>query len=196
MRTNYILIDFENVQSKWLEHLTHDHFKVFVFVGASQAKVPTEFAQSLQPLGTRAKYITISGNGSNALDFHIAYYLGQLAAKEPSACFHIISKDKGYDPLIQHLNSRKILARRVETIAEIQVAKPNSTSPQKRIAQIRARLQAFKAAKPRTVKTLSSTINSFFPNQLSDDDVASLVQSLATQGFLTVAGAKVIYANE
>ena len=196
MRTNYILIDFESVRTTSLEQLTHDHFKVIVFVGASQAKVPFEVAESLQPLGSRAKYIKISGHGPNALDFHIAYYIGRLAAEEPSAYFHIISRDMGFDPLIQHLRSNKILAGRVETVADIPAVKAsNSKSPQARIAIIVARLQQLKTAKPRTVKTLSSTIASLFQNHLSEEEVALLVQSLASQGYLQVAGAKVTYAN-
>jgi len=51
-------------------------------------------------MGERAEYVRISGNGSNALDFHIAFYIGQLAAHEPDAYFHIISKVTGFDPLI------------------------------------------------------------------------------------------------
>ena len=48
--------------------------------------------------------VRLTEPGKNALDFHIAYYLGQLALKEPDAFFHIVSKDTGFDPLIQHLN--------------------------------------------------------------------------------------------
>lgn len=195
MRTNYVLIDFENVQPESLEQLTHDHFKVIVFVGAKQIKLPFEVAASLQDLGSRAEYVKISGDGSNALDFHIAYYIGRLAAEEPSAYFHIISKDTGFDPLIRHLRSKKIFAGRVKTVADIPVVKAsNSKSPQERIAVILVRLQQLKASKPRTVKTLSSTIASLFQNHLSDEEVASLVQSLATQGYLEINGAKVAYS--
>ncbi|NIA27393.1 MAG: hypothetical protein GWP02_04995, partial [Desulfobulbaceae bacterium] len=102
MATNYVLIDFENVHPKNLELLTKHPFKVFVFVGASQTKVPFDLADSMQFLGNDARYIKISGNGQNALDFHIAYYIGELAGKDADAQFHIISKDKGFDPLIQH----------------------------------------------------------------------------------------------
>ena len=94
MRTNYVLIDFESVQTTSLELLTHDHFKVIVFVGVKQDKLPFEVAESLQQLGSRAEYIKISGRGPNALDFHIAFYIGRLVAEEPSAYFHVISKDR------------------------------------------------------------------------------------------------------
>lgn len=195
MRTNYVLIDFENVQTESLEQLTQDHFKVIVFVGASQTKVPFEVAESLQRLGTRGKYIKISGHGRDALDFHIAYYLGQFAFEEPTAYFHIISKDTGFDPLIQHLRSKKILAGRVETVADIPVLKAsNCKSPPERITVILTRLRQLKATKPRTVKTLSSTITSLFPNQITEAEVASLVQSLTEQGYLKVAGAKITYS--
>lgn len=85
-------------------------------------------AKSLQKLGSRADYIKLSGHGSNALDFHIAYYIGRLAAIEPSAYFHIISRDTGFDPLIQHLRSQKILAGRVRTIANIPVVKTSHSN--------------------------------------------------------------------
>jgi hypothetical protein len=195
VRTNYVLIDFESVQTKSLEQLTHDHFKVIVFVGASQTKLPVELAQSMQGLGSRAQYIQISGHGLNALDFHIAYYIGRLVAEEPSAYFHIISRDMGFDPLIQHLRSKKIFAGRVETVADIPAVKrSNAKSPQERIALIIAWLQQPRASKPRTVKTLSSTIAFLFQNLLSEKEVALLVQSLAKRGVLEVAGAKVTYA--
>lgn len=195
MRTNYVLIDFESVQIKSLEQLTDDRFKVFVFVGACQAKLPTELALSVQRLGSRARYIEISGTGPNALDFHIAYYIGQLATEEPSAYFHIISKDTGFDPLIQHLRSKKILAGRVETIADIPIVKAAAAkSPHERMVLIVDRLQQLKTSKPGTVKTLSSTIASLFQNA-SEQEVALLVQRLAKQGYLKVAGAKVTYAS-
>lgn len=40
MRTNYVLVDYENVQPKSLMALAGDQpFKVLLFAGASQAKV-------------------------------------------------------------------------------------------------------------------------------------------------------------
>ena len=85
MRTNYVLIDYENVQPSALSVLEKEHFKVIVFVGASQVKVSFDVAAQLQRLGPSATYVKISGNGPNALDFHIAFYIGQLASVEPDA---------------------------------------------------------------------------------------------------------------
>lgn len=195
MRTNYVLIDFENVQPESLECLAHDHFKLLVFVGASQTKLPFELAASLQQLGPKAEYVKISGNGSNALDFHIAYYVGQLAAADCSAYFHIVSKDRGFDPLIQHLKSKKIFAGRVSAISDIPLIKASNTkSPSERLEVTLAKLQQLKASKPRTVATLSSSIASLFQKQLSEAEVAGLVHQLISKQYLSVTGTKVSYA--
>ena len=84
MRTN-VLIDYENVQSEDLSALKQDNFRIIVFVGARQTKIPFETAVALQQLGSNAEYVKISGSGPNALDFHIAFYIGQLAEKDPEA---------------------------------------------------------------------------------------------------------------
>ena len=73
MITNYIFIDLENVQPKNLEILKEHDFKIFVFVGENQNKISYDFAVMMQGFGNSAKYIKISGNGKNALDFHLAY---------------------------------------------------------------------------------------------------------------------------
>ena len=194
MRTNYVLIDYENVQPEAMAVLSKEHFKVIVFVGANQAKVTFEVASALQQMGERAEYIKISGNGSNALDFHIAYYIGLLASKEPEACFQIVSKDTGFDPLINHLKGKKILACRSKDVTDIPIVKAsNSKSPSEKIAVIIADLKRRGAAKPRAVKTLTSTISNMFQKQLSDEELQSLLLELQTKGIVSIAGTKVSY---
>ena len=48
MRTNYVLIDYENVQPKNLSLLAGEHFRVKIFVGQSQIKIPLELASAMQ----------------------------------------------------------------------------------------------------------------------------------------------------
>ena len=194
-KTNYVLIDFENVQPESLEKLDHDYFKLLVFVGANQGKVPYDLAASLQRFGDRMEYVKISGNGCNALDFHIAYYIGRLAAADSAAYFHIISKDTGFDPLIEHLRGKKILIHRASTIANIPLVKiANSKSVAERIDVIIGKLKQPKATKPGTVKTLSSMIATHFQKQLSYNEVSGLIKEMAKKGHLTVSGDKITYA--
>lgn len=195
MKTNYVLIDYENVQPSTLIPLDQEYFKVIVFVGSNQTKIMFEVAWALQEMGARAKYVKISGSGTNALDFHIAFYIGQLAVQEPHACFHIISKDTGFDPLIQHLKSKKIVTYRWLDVPDIPVVKlAQATSPTEKLSLIVANLRLYKAAKPRTIKTLSSTISTLFQNKLSQEELSSLVRELQKQGIVTVQDTKVTYA--
>lgn len=195
MKKNYVLIDYENVQPAAVEALVADHFHVLVFVGANQTKVTYEIASSLQKLGERATYIKISGNGSNALDFHLAYYIGRLAVQEPDAYFHIVSKDTGFDPLLQHLKSQKILAGRVTSIADLPIVRiAASRSLPDRVSAVAANLAQRKAANPRTLKTLSSTINALFQKALSPAEVEAIIAELARKGIVSVREGKVSYA--
>lgn len=195
MKSNFVLIDYENVQPEAMSALVEEHFNVIVFVGANQAKVSFDVASALQQLGDRAQYIKISGNGSNALDFHIAFYIGELASRHPNAFFHIVSKDTGFDPLIQHLKTRKILAGRSKSVVDIPIVKAaSSKSPSERIEIIVADLKRRGSAKPRTVKTLSSTIQAIFQKQLSDEDVTGLVNGLNKKGIVKISGTKVAYS--
>ena len=194
VRTNFVLIDFENVVPTSLAGLDGDHFNVLVFVGAHQSKVPLELATALQRLGSRARYIKIAGSGRNALDFHIAYYVGELVAQQPTAYFHIISKDTGFDPLIQHLKSRKILCCRSSKVDDIPlIAAGDTRSPNERAQMLIAKLQLPKATKPRTTKTLSSTIAAFFQKKLTDEDIAAVITAMQALGFLTVLDGKISY---
>lgn len=209
MITKYILIDFENVQPKDLSVYDVEDSKIIVFVGANQKKVPVELAKALQPFGGKAEYIQITGSGSNALDFHIAFYIGLLVKQDSSAHFYIISKDKGFDPLIRHLKAKGIPVTRLLNVSNRPLANPknkimpvaklrddnniplvrstNKKSSSEKIETIIENFQQRGSAKPRTVKTLSSTINSLFPKKLSDKELTILINALKNKKFLTVS---------
>ena len=51
-----------------------------------------------------------------------------------------------------------------------------------------------KAARPRTRKTLLSTLHALFRKELSEDQLEQLFVSLCNRGVLKVDGAKVAYA--
>lgn len=195
MRTNYVLIDYENVQPSTLSALGAEHFKVIVFVGANQAKIPFELAAQLQRFGANGQYVKISGNGPNALDFHIAYYIGRLAASEPDAYFHIISKDTGFDPLIRHLKANKTFACRSRTIHCIPILKAaTADTPANKVQAIVENFRHRGASRPRKLKTLSSTINSLFQNKLPQDELNEILRLLEQQGFVVIDGTNVTYS--
>ncbi len=194
MKTNYILIDLENVQPKNLEILKGHDFKVIVFVGANQTKISFDLAIAMQSLGSTADYIKIDGNGPNALDFHIAFYIGQISAVDNNCYFHIISKDSGFDPLIRHLKTKRIYAQREKDITEIPLLKiSNSKSPIERVDAIVEFLQSRGNSKPRTITTLSNSINSLFMKKLEAEELAGLVEELIKRKVVVKNGNKVSY---
>ena len=163
-------------------------------MGASQAKITYEFAAAMQQLGENAQYVKIGGNGKNALDFHLAFYVGELSTKEPDAYFHIISKDTGFDPLIKHLKSRKIRIQREKDLAEIPMLRmSNTTSSDERISAIVENLAGRGQARPRKLKTLSNTINSLFAVKLEEKELMSLVSELQKRSYIMINEGNVSY---
>ena len=129
MTTHYVLIDYENVPLRSLALLTGTQFRVLVFLGPNNRNLPTEFVMAVQKLGDRAEYIALEKSGKNALDFHITYYLGTLAAADPGGCFRIISADTGFDSLLQHLRMKQIDADKVASIEELLGLAPSAAEP-------------------------------------------------------------------
>ncbi len=215
MKISYVLIDYENVQVKSLALLKGEQFRVRVFLGPNNTRLPVELVLAMQEFGERAEYIILETSGRNALDFHIAYYLGVLASTEPSGFFHIISKDTGFDPLIQHLKSKKVFAARSASIEEmpclaapppamwqpnIQIIQQKSNNTQSRpaieeLVEIAVDdLIKRKASKPRTPKTLLSTIHARCGKDIPSSDIDAVYKSLIKQEYVKVEGTKVTYS--
>lgn len=195
MRTNYILIDFENVQPGLLATGGAAPLKVMIFVGEGQTKIPFDLAASIQSLGENAEYIKITGNGSNALDFHIAYYIGKLAESDPKSFFHIVTKDKGFDPLIKHLRKNKILAQRVASLAEIPVLNSLfNTNMEQRIEAVVESLRGRGSSKPRRVKTLENTLRAFFADNLKENEITAIINRLVKLNYVKINEQVVSYA--
>lgn len=195
MPTNYILIDFENVQPKNLELLITHPFRVVVFVGSNQGKISFELASAMQRLGDKAKYVKISGNGPNALDFHIAFYIGELSNLDPAAYFHIISKDTGFDPLVNHLKERKLHVRRENDLADMSVLqKKDIAGKEDKIAEIVKNLSGRGNSKPRKIKGLTNTINTLFPNKMQESELQELVKELQKRKYIQVKDSNILYS--
>lgn len=229
----FFLIDFENVQPTGIGSLVPGSCKVMMFLGQNQSKVPVALSRVLQPFGTDVEYLQISGNGPNAVDFHIAFYIGRLAAAHPDARFTIVSKDTGFDPLVKHLASLKIVCNRAASIggsvklpgpktapvakgsaAKAAVAvkpklaknvvvtiEPGTTAravkskpTDAHVAEVVKRLKGLKSAKPATLKTLRSSLKSWFKPALKPDEVVSVIAALQDSKKISVNGTKVIYA--
>lgn len=195
---NFILIDYENIQPKNIEILKRHPFKIFVFVGENQNRIPFETANAIQEFGSDARYIKISGNGQNSLDFHIAFYIGQLSIQYPEGYFHIISKDTGFDPLVKHLRGRKVKANRINDLAEIPVLRISNTfDKDEKINAIVKNIAGRGQSRPRKVTTLSNTINSLFTNKLDEMELLNIIKILqAKKIHLSEPGKRILSSAE
>src|SRR5258708_5442650 len=117
MADSVLLVDYENIGKVDLGAIPAG-VRVPFFFGASQKSVPTEFLRAALRLGERFVPIDIEGQGKNALDFHIAFYLGEYLARSPGTACVILSKDKGFDPLVRHLTRRGFAVRRANSMSE------------------------------------------------------------------------------
>jgi len=111
MKELHALVDFENVQPSLeaLAKLAPGFTDVWLFHGPHQAKQAQAFAAS----HARVTLVPRSGQGPNALDFHLTFYLGYVAAKHPDAELVVVANDRGYDPMLAHARMLKFRARRV-----------------------------------------------------------------------------------
>ena len=99
---NYVYIDYENMGN--LKSFPKIDGAYFVFIGANQKTVPKSLVFATNE--NKVNWIEIEGSGKNALDFHIAYCLAKNDS-DPEVCHYILSKDKGFDPLIAYVNKTK-----------------------------------------------------------------------------------------
>jgi hypothetical protein len=122
MSLTHILVDFENTQPKADEvaRAAGGERRLWIFRGPGQKKYDAEFAEALLALGEQARVVRCEKSGANALDMHIAFELGRLAAAQaPGAAapaFIVVSKDTDYEPLLQYLRKLGFSARREKTL--------------------------------------------------------------------------------
>lgn len=188
---NIILIDYENLQVKNLDDVYHLDVDVYVFRGPTQNKLPAELIESAQKFGSRITWIKTSRQGHNALDFHIAYFVGQIVQSDPKVFFHIVSKDDGFDALIDFMKERKLFIDRVESIDDIPLVKKMKAIESDPVAFIRDRI--LNVSSPSRQKTLRTAIAKWLEKD-NEKFINGVVESLKKEKFLEIdAQGKVTY---
>ncbi|WP_146119203.1 PIN domain-containing protein [Blastopirellula marina] len=188
---NYLLIDYENVHPQTLERFSAKPTKVLVFYGATQ-KAPEKLERQIKGLGHDAECIQISGCGRNALDFHITFTIGQLSKVDPDAHFHVLTMDKGFDPLIQYARRNGIYVQRHKNAENVNSPKTSTEMTlEEKVIAILKRLRSLGKSRPKRLKTLSNAIKCWFQNKLGESELKQLIAALKQQGRISVDGKKV-----
>lgn len=193
-----VLVDMENTRPDNLEALVGLPFRLILFTGEGQSKISLDTAAAMQRMGPRAEYVRMTGKGPNALDFLIAFYAGELARTMPGAHFYIVTHDRGFDPLINHLNERHerpVKMKRIRDLTEI----PGLPiyAPDRMTALVDAAIEKLvrhRGVKPQRLKTLTRSISSALSKQLGPGEGKAVVVELVARGVVIVEGTHVRYA--
>ena len=220
-RPRLLLVDFENVQQVELAKLD-DSYRVIIFVGADQKNVPFDLVTKAQRLGSRVEWQKITGMGSNALDFFIAFQLGRVFDKMPRPECLVLSRDKGFDPLIRFLNANGMKSRRINNLAELHKSASPAPRPAASVSRPSAhaarqsshvprptppgpseepKLQRVvevlgkseKRARPRKRKTLSQCISAMFQKKIHQPEIDRIITAMLNKGLISEAHNTITY---
>lgn len=188
-----VYIDYENLPGVHIEDV--EGTKFLIFIGENQKKIPTDTIVRMQPLGERVEWISISGVGRNALDFHIAYYLAKYHTNN-TVTHYILSKDAGYDPLIKHVVKFGQRVKRIITLEEIKekpVLAPELAQKYAKVLEILKKQD--KTRRPKIRKTLASSIETLFQGQVSKEDTDLLIEHLFRERFIEEKSKRIAYLD-
>lgn len=194
-----LLVDFENIQQVELTRL-EDSFRIIIFVGASQKNIPIELVTSAQKLGSRIEWRKVAGDGRNALDFFIAWHLGRVYEQTPRPDCFVLSRDKGFEPLLKHLNTIGMKCRRVENLADLpdagvsapqQHVTPAEEPNVKRVVELLGKSD--KRSRPRKRRTLAQAISAMFQKKLSKQDIDRIIDTLMMRKLISETHGTITY---
>ncbi|MHC6203260.1 PIN domain-containing protein [Breznakiellaceae bacterium SP9] len=199
MYKSLVFVDFENLQ-EINDKMVTSETKIIILVGLNLNKKSLEVAKELLDKVSSIELIKVKGQGNNALDFFIAFYLGKYVESNRNMNFAICSNDQGYDPLIKHLKEDGISIQRVDNKDSVKDTSPKSKKANKKALTedvavpalnapsiptntdidskykeiIEHFLKKQKKARPRKRETLETYLCS--NQKLTDDDAKSIIE--------------------
>lgn len=179
-RTQYIFIDYENVGETDFSRVVGKPVQVFLIVGPKQSKLPTSLFLFTQSHPEQIRIIQTPVEGRNALDFVLTFELGRLFAADPAGYFHIVSKDRDYDSVVQHLKAQNRFVARYGHLSEIPALRTSDQS----LLSLKAELSDATKGRPRTRKKLENKIKSTYGNQAAPELVERTIKNLVQSGIL------------
>ncbi len=189
-----VLVDYENIQN--LDGIDKiSDYEIKILVGKNQTKVPIDLVLQTQQLGKSLEWLKVNGQGKNALDFYIAYYIGKYIEANKYSAFVIVSKDTGYDPLIEHINeaTKSKIVKRVTNITQVhhKLMEKSITPEMKKLIDQLRKIQGNKRPKKRS--TLSGFAMSVFANHKSTEELNEIIEGLYVGKFISEANSIIKY---
>jgi hypothetical protein len=206
----HIFVDFENVCDIDTTLMENQNVHLTLLLGAGQTKLDVGLVQQLLLHASSVQLVRITSRGKNALDFALAYYLGQAAAGAPQTQFQIVSKDTGFDPLIEHLAGKQIRISRHKEFTDLvspEVGHPGTPLKPKALPRPKApvsdgrtteiagesvtdqallQLRKVSANRPKSRRSLISFLTSHLGPNLTETGAARLIDQLCQGGNLAI----------
>ncbi len=193
---NHVFVDFENVHQIDVSVIGAKSVNFTLLLGAKQTKLDVGLVEKLMAHAASVHLVRLASSGKNALDFTLAYYVGRTVSSDPAAYIHIVSKDTGFDPLVEHLRSRHIHAYRHNSFATLPLSgtanaatvasKAESAGQEEPLDRVLERLRKNVANRPKKKKTLLSHLKSQLGKDATDTDAADMLEKLQKAGHLRI----------
>jgi hypothetical protein len=186
---NHVFVDYENIQQFDNNLLKEKTASFTLLIGPKQTKLDVALVEKLMEHAASVKLVRLTSPGKDAVDFALAYYLGRKAVSDPGARFHIVSKDKGFDPLIEHLKTRKVKVRRHDDFASLDFspqAKPQSAASENEFQRALEHLRKNANNRPKKKKTLVSGLRDVCGKDAPDAEVEKVVNWLRQKEYILI----------
>lgn len=204
---HYVFVDFENAPEVDLAAIQGLPVYVTLLIGKTQTKLSTSLVVQIHAQAAQVRLVRFGASGRNALDLTLAYYLGRAVAECGPVEFHIVSKDKDFEPLMAHLRTKQVRVARAESFGALHflagrkpVAAPKKTSAAaakasppvndlvgNRIASVVKRLSSpTSASRPSTEQRLRAHVKTGLGKQYSERAEQDVFMRLQKQGILTI----------
>lgn len=191
-RTNYIFVDYENVQELNLNLIAGKPVRVILVLGERHKNLPLSLVKQIHKLAAQVELVETGRSGKNALDLVLASHIGEAKKADPHGYFHIVSRDKDFDVLIHHLKTQGALAARHGAFSEIKVLMT-------KVERVNWLCEHFKGAqtnRPKKRKTLESHIQAQFGKALSTSELAETINGLIAAKIISfTAKDEVVYSK-
>lgn len=188
---NAIFIDYENVQPRKISS-NLEEYDLYIMVGSNQNKIPLELVKYTQSYGSQVQWVQVEGAGKNALDFFIAYYLGKFVAQKAYGAYYIVSKDNGYEPLVNHIQKSGIQIERVVSMEDV-FNKKRATTSKTVLDRVTENLRKLNAAnRPKKEKGLKASIKAMVP-KYSDEEIGLIVEDLLRNEAIQIVDGHIRY---
>lgn len=114
------LVDYENVHDAGLKGIDSlkNSDKTIIFYSKNIKNIPFDLHVEIINSEAKSEYIKTGKTAKNYLDFQLSSYLGYCIGKGYNDKIIIVSKDTGYDAVVDLWKDRKINIKRVASIAE------------------------------------------------------------------------------